>query len=321
MQDLGTATSFIKSVACGKAILLGEHFVVYNAPAVALSIPRAVEVEISAHDAFCLAIPQWDLVLHPSKDGHLLAQALHALLQQLPDVPPALLTARLHLPSGVGLGSSASLGLAILDGLVNHAGLRLTEDERYEQLFAWERVFHGNPSGFDHAAAMRQGLTWFQRHASPCMQSLPIPWDLRFIVAQIEDGASTKTMVDGVRDWRQDHPDAFETLLRRAQDRVANLMAMITQDHSQTVNRHALGALLSDNQQDLQRIGVSTPALNQACITAQSAGAFGAKLIGAGGGGCILALVDTDNERDIFNALKPQAQHLLSIHLPADPIP
>ncbi len=56
-------------------------------------------------------------------------------------------------------------------------------------------------------------------------------------------------------------------------------------------DRELLGALMDDNQRLLETLRVSSAALRQICETARTAGALGAKLTGAGGGGCAVALV------------------------------
>ena len=44
------------------------------------------------------------------------------------------------------------------------------------------------------------------------------------------------------------------------------------------------------NQALLEALGVGHPALTRLVLAARSAGAFGAKLTGAGGGGCMVAV-------------------------------
>jgi mevalonate kinase len=51
-----------------------------------------------------------------------------------------------------------------------------------------------------------------------------------------------------------------------------------------------LGALMNINHGLLSAMGVSTAELDQLCHLARGAGAVGAKLTGAGGGGAVLAL-------------------------------
>jgi mevalonate kinase len=59
-------------------------------------------------------------------------------------------------------------------------------------------------------------------------------------------------------------------------------------------DRAGLGQLMQHNHELLRQLGVSTAALDAACQTAIQLGAWGAKLTGAGGGGCVIALVDPD---------------------------
>src|SRR5699024_2181314 len=124
-------------------------------------------------------------------------------------------------------------------------------------------------------------------------RALACPRPLDLIIAQIDDGASTRTMVEGVAAWRKAHPAAFEDILQRARTRVdAFLTALNDPALLSEEFLRAAGKLIQQNQQDLRLVGVSTSNLDAACDAAENAGAYGAKLIGAGGGGCILALVD-----------------------------
>lgn len=306
-------------VVSGKAIVLGEHFVVYGAPAIALSIPNAVTMTAYAHDRLQLDIPQWKLTLAPKANGVPLERALHELLSVLPTASPVRLEATIALPSGVGLGSSASLGVAVLNTLDALEGWALSEAERYQHMFAWETVFHGQPSGFDHATAMHQGLTYFERFSTPPLRNLALPRTLDLVVAQIDEGASTDVMVAGVRQWRDEHPNAFETLLMRAKGRAQDFVHALDDTSLTTESWSAhVGKLLSQNQRDLRQVGVSTAALDSACEQAEAAGAWGAKLIGAGGGGCILALVDSRTRERVKSALQPLSHLCFPLYLPSE---
>ena len=57
------------------------------------------------------------------------------------------------------------------------------------------------------------------------------------------------------------------------------------------------------NQAHLQGLGVSHPALDTLVQAAESAGSLGAKLSGAGRGGCMIALVAAESREAVRRAL------------------
>ena len=67
-----------------------------------------------------------------------------------------------------------------------------------------------------------------------------------------------------------------------------------------------LGDLLNINHGLLVALGVSTPTLDTACHIARNAGALGAKLTGAGGGGCVFALTTEASTSAVLDAWDAQ---------------
>ena len=111
----------------------------------------------------------------------------------------------------------------------------------------------------------------------------------RLVIGESGEGASTKEMVDEVARQLARAPertektfDAIATLVRNAE------LALVDGD------LRAVGQLLDMNQALLSSLMVSTALLEEMCIVAREAGALGAKLTGGGGGGCMIALVDSD---------------------------
>ena len=66
----------------------------------------------------------------------------------------------------------------------------------------------------------------------------------------------------------------------------------------------ALGRLMNLNQLALEKIGVSSPELEHLNHAALSAGAFGAKLSGSGGGGIMIALTTADTRYAVAAAIE-----------------
>jgi mevalonate kinase len=65
-----------------------------------------------------------------------------------------------------------------------------------------------------------------------------------------------------------------------------------------------VGKLMNMNQLVLEKIGVSCPELETLIIAALTAGAFGAKLSGSGGGGIMVALVSDETRDPVARALR-----------------
>jgi mevalonate kinase len=151
----------------GKVILLGEHAVVYGYPSLAVGIARGTRAVVRPMPLgpSVLAIPRWSVHVSAAEPTDLSA-AFAALLRCLSadERPPGPVLAELEsdLPPGVGLGCSASLGVAVARALVPDAA-----PERVMTLAAaWERIFHGNPSGVDFACSANGGCLRFRRGVS-----------------------------------------------------------------------------------------------------------------------------------------------------------
>ncbi|MBQ4597532.1 MAG: mevalonate kinase, partial [Methanocorpusculum sp.] len=69
-------------------------------------------------------------------------------------------------------------------------------------------------------------------------------------------------------------------------------------------NHKELGNLMNRNHALLEALGVSHPVLSHLVLAARNAGAYGAKLSGAGGGGCIWALCSKGSKNRVANALE-----------------
>lgn len=275
--------------AVGKVILLGEHAVVYGSPAIAIGLTRGAEAEVRRGHEPRLALGENEYSCAGeagSAAEPLPARAFRALMKEIA-APPLLARATLEIPAGAGLGASAALGVALARAALAlcEGTASLAESSVARAALAWENVFHGNASGIDTAAAQRGGCLWFTRAegASP----LGVGCALHVIVAVVEPGASTRRMVEGVAERRR--------LDRQGTDLAMDAVAVLVERARQAIaqgERAELGRLMTQNHELLARLGVSTPGLDAACQWARDAGALGAKLTGAGGGGCVIALVD-----------------------------
>lgn len=269
--------------ACGKLIVLGEHAVVYGVPAIAVGLPSGAVAQATPSQSATLALGS--IRVHGG-DGSELSTALEALLAAL-GFGPHSLKVDLGLPAGCGLGASAAIGVAIARAVMEVRGEAPNLDRVLKAARAWESVFHGNPSGIDAAAAALGGCFSYAPETGPL--PIPVARALKMVVALTGPAPSTREMVEGVRRLRERRPELVNGALESIRTLVED--AKLSISSGDLLN---LGRLIDLNQGILSRLQVSTEAIERVCALARSAGALGAKLTGAGGGGAVLALCETD---------------------------
>jgi mevalonate kinase len=268
--------------ACGKVILLGEHAVVHGVPALAVGIDRGARAQASpmAEGPSRLFVRGWDIVVRETDEGHDLARAFRALLDAAPPLGPRWIEVETDLPPGGGLGCSAAIGVAVARALEPHIGDEALQD----RAMAWECIFHGNPSGVDAAVAARGGCVLFRR-GQP-LEAVRVRGPMHLCVGNTGMASSTKAMVEAVARLKARRPEIVDKSFEAIRTLVTNARLAI-----EAGDWDALGKLMNLNQMLLGGLFVSTPEIERMCGTAREAGALGAKLTGAGGGGSVVALV------------------------------
>jgi mevalonate kinase len=273
--------------AFGKVILLGEHAVVYGVPALSVGISRGAHARAVPSERSTLRIGERSAELG---DGSEIARGLEALLGAL-DARELAIEVNLELPAGCGLGASAAIGVASA-----RAVLELTEPTvtpSFERVFgaamAWEQVFHGNPSGVDAAASTRGGCIQYSKSAG--VELVALGRALPLVIAVAGPPASTREMVESVARLKERRPEIVQKTLDGILSLVKNARLCLESGDSP-----GLGQLMNLNQMLLSGLHVSTEGIERACALARDAGALGAKLTGAGGGGSVVALADLDPE-------------------------
>ncbi len=295
--------SSARGAGCGKVILLGEHSVVHGRPALAAGLPRGATAEVSASTdgltraRFVFDTAEVDVLASQDAD-HSLGRALAALLATYTEPPPMQLTVRLELPAGAGLGASAAMGVAVSAALDQHLGVARTPEERATQTLAWERVFHGNPSGVDNTMAAVGGVAFFTR-GQP-LEPVRVRRPLVLVIGHSGEASETKLMVGLVAQQLEREPKRIGELFDAIAALVRNGRLAV-----EAGDLRALGQLMDMNHSLLSALMLSTPRLEDLCHAAREAGALGAKVTGAGGGGCMFALAaDTSAAHTILAALQ-----------------
>lgn len=266
----------------GKAILLGEHAVVYGYPALAGPLSRGVTARAFPSKRCQLSIP-------PSIRGErrrLLATAFEKAAQAT-GRPLVRVEVESDLPLSMGLGSSAALAVACARVLLAAARRPASCKQVARVADEMEREFHGTPSGVDHTTSAQGRLIFFRRRGkTDQVKPVECPRPLKLLVALVGERGPTKQTVAALRARRDQWPSRYGRLF----DEVGALAA----EGVKAIERGdlaALGDAMNVNHGLLSALQLSSEGLDVMVHRLRRLGALGAKLTGAGGdGGAVLGL-------------------------------
>jgi mevalonate kinase len=293
----------VSASACAKAILLGEHAVVYGWPAIAVPVTGLQARATIQPDGPGVVIRALDLDTTVGLDEaqHPLAIAVRLALERLgaSDQPGWTISLSSDIPVARGLGSSAAVATALVRAVASALGRRLTPAEVAGLVFEVEKLHHGTPSGIDNSVVAHERPLKFV-HGQVTVLRLGAA--LRLLLADSGTPSGTRQAVEAVRLARQRRPGRFQhsfgTIGRLVEGGVAAL---------ERGDLASLGWLMNANHAALRQMGVSTPQLDGLVDAARAAGALGAKLSGAGYGGVIIALMASNDDPDAVRAALVEA--------------
>jgi mevalonate kinase len=291
--------------APGKVILFGEHAVVSGVPALGSAIDLRVKVavenlpgrtEVEVRNLMLEGFSV-DLVTGQVKSAAAVSAVryISAVLKKF-DAKDLLIRIESDIPPAAGLGSSAAIVVATLAALNSHLDMDLSRDEIAVQAHMIEKaVQQGLGSPMDTALATYGGYLQVSDKAMP----IDLP-ELEVVVGYTERSHDTRSEVEKVQRLRALYPDIVEPIFDAIGAISARAVPLIREGRLDE-----LGALMNVNEGLLEAVGVCTRELSELVYAALGAGgALGAKLTGAGGGGCMIALPSPGNLAALVTALE-----------------
>lgn len=290
-----------ETTACGKAIIVGEHAVVYGTHAVAIPLHQMrFRFHMSQRPLRFDGTPEVHLKL-AGHEGSPRLQAVVIKAMSLLGIEPFSLDGETHstLPIGAGLGSSATLCVAVLRALSEALTIDLSPTRLAEYANELEKSFHGNPSGLDTAVVAFERPVLFAK--SQAIEIIPIPSHLscEFVLIDSNIRASTMAMIRIAQPYFTG--SCGEQRLARF-DR----LSLAAHESLKTSDIEALAMSMNECGDLLEEVGVVPPTLKDMIVRTRELGALAAKTTGAGGGGVIIGLLHPEQSDEQYQRIQQQ---------------
>lgn len=286
--------------APGQIFLFGEHAVVYGQPALATAINIRTEAKAKSRTDNQIKIGsegvgdlegrvkksngKWKI---QKKTGDLsrlrfVVKTVELTLNHLNEGRGFELHIDSEVPVGSGLGSSSAVTTATAAAISSILDGNLSRDEISDIAYDAEMKVQGAASKTGVKVATHGG---FLKVSDDKMNPIKDISELKVLIGNTGNYGNTGKIVKKVRLARESRPKIINPIIEAiGKTTEAGIKSL------QEKNLKKAGVLMNVNQNLLEGLGVSSPKLRELITAARDAGAEGAKITGAGGGGCMVAL-------------------------------
>ena len=281
----------------GKVILFNEHFVVYGVPGIVSAIDSVAQAEVRrTGEGIALKDARKGAEGYTEKKKTQQKESIERMLRAMginPEKTSLEIWLGGNLPGFSGIGASAASSVAIARAIAEEFKMDLPDERINEIAYEAEKAYAGTPSGIDNSAATYGGLIWFKKAMSGgpnIIEKLTMEEPVEIIIGNTGIVADTKEMVAGVAARKEKNPERYNLLFKQAGE-----VALEARTALKAFDLRKVGKLMNESHRLLREIEVSCEELDCLVNLVQEQGAFGAKLTGGGGGGCMVALTPGKN--------------------------
>lgn len=203
-----------------------------------------------------------------------------------------------HIPIGSGLGSGAAANSAMVCATYAALGQTLSQEDLIFLAWQGDAIAHGGyGSSLDSSTCVMGGFLVYTRYPT---EDKAVPLNVQPLPLVIGDTCvphSTNKTNTHIRLWLDENPARMYVF--KAMGFLQPLFLAALESHDLAT----LGGLMNLHQLLQVKMGVSIPESDRLVEAALSAGAYGAKISGSGGGGIIIALGEAERTDDIAAAI------------------
>lgn len=287
--------------APGKVILFGEHAVVYGKPAIACAINKRAYAKVKKNSSGKINIKA------EVKDLRYVKKSIEVSFEQFNIGSGIDIEVSSEIPSASGLGSSAAVSVATLYAIAKEFRKSISKSGLAKLGHRVEKEVQGAASPTDTATSAFGGILLIE----PSKNKIePLDYvNLNLVIGYTGEEKSTKELVRIVKE-KKERNKVLESIIEciggvtcEAQELISEI-SVASSEKEKAKKYAALGELMDINHGLLESLGVGTLRLAQLVHAARINGALGAKITGAGGGGCMIALASSEKRKKISAAME-----------------
>jgi len=304
-----------KASSPGKIILFGEHFVVYGVKAILCAINKRVTVtaEKISENKISIKSSLGNLILAPKMPINEIDSQLRPfyyladrMIQKYNEKSGLEITIDSEIPLGVGLGSSSACCVASA-AAISGVFAKNSKEEILQMAIDAEKTIFPNTSGADSTVCIYGGLIQYDKqNGHSKIDSEP---NFHLIIANSKIEHSTEKVVSNVKLFKEKNKEKFSSICNEETELIDDVLICLKNNDLKGIGRDMI-----KNQEYLETIGVSNEKLRE-MIELANKSSFGAKLTGAGDGGCIFALADETNMEKTIQQLKENDYECFSVKI------
>lgn len=295
----------IQTSAPGKLLLLGDYAVVYNNPCLVTAVDKRLYVEAEIIEA------ETDEIITPQvKESRFVLETIAHFKNKFSIRHSIRIRTQGDFSHQVGLGSSSAVTVATLEALNQLFKKNLNKKQLFDMCYSVTLSIQGVGSGFDIAAAVYGGTQYYVT-GGKIIEPIKVT-HLPLIVGYSGIKADTPYYIRKVAEAFKHKSDELNGFFSSISKLVEEARIGLERDDFEKV-----GSYMTKNHEILQKLGVSIPKLDSMVEESNKAGAWGAKLSGAGGGDCMIALVSDDKRDAVIRAIEKVGGEVIHVGLNA----
>jgi len=297
--------------APGKIILFGEHFVVYDNRAILGAIDKYATVtsEKTNTDNILISSSLGQSSIKKDEDVGKVEKKFRPFFYIAKKVieknnfdKGISIKIESNIPIGAGLGSSSACCVAASASIANLFS-DTTDKEILELAIQAEKTIFPNSSGADCTVSVYGGIIEYQKEKG--FTKIDTENEFFFLIIDSEQIHATDKVVERVKKFKEENKDVFAELCSEEERLITKALDSMKSNDLETI-----GKCMAQNEIFLEQIGVSNDVLLSITKEIEMI-TFGAKITGAGDGGCIIALTQKDDDlSEYVNTTKYQTHHV-----------